>query len=192
MTDPFKTFENWYDEHVKRTNEVIPSACCLSTLGTDGFPNARFVSLKQVRNDCFVVTGPLESQKGIELKAYPRAALTFWWSSIGKQVRIQGDTRTVNSSEADLFFSERSRESQIISLISEQGKPLDNMETLENRFRKIHEMYKEQQIPRPTNWGGFEIHPIRIEFLEFKTNRFHKRILYILKNGHWQKEWIQP
>ena len=36
---------------------------CLSTEGLNGFPNARFVSLKEIRNEEFVVTGTLTSRK---------------------------------------------------------------------------------------------------------------------------------
>jgi hypothetical protein len=40
---PIQLFSKWFDEELKRTTVRIPTACCLSTIGIDGFPNARFV-----------------------------------------------------------------------------------------------------------------------------------------------------
>ena len=47
-------------------------------------------------------------------------------------------------------------------------------------------------VSRPANWGGLEIQPIRIEFMEFSTDRFHKRILYQKVGMRWVKDLLQP
>ncbi|WP_373492707.1 pyridoxine 5'-phosphate oxidase C-terminal domain-containing protein [Aquiflexum sp.] len=41
-------------------------------------------------------------------------------------------------------------------------------------------------------WGGYSIKPIRIEFMEFKTTRFHIRKLFERKNDLWLESQIQP
>ena len=65
--NPITLFQNWFAEAVEASSASIPSACCLSTLGLDGYPNARFVSLKEIVEDSFVVTGSLASRKGLEI-----------------------------------------------------------------------------------------------------------------------------
>ena len=65
--NPIKKFKQWYNEEMTKSLARIPSACCLSTIGKDGYPNARFVSLKEIIDDKFVITGPLQSRKGKEL-----------------------------------------------------------------------------------------------------------------------------
>lgn len=89
--NPFSKFEEWYKEELFKTSVSIPSACCLSTTGLDGYPNARFVSLKSLIDESFVFTGSSDSRKGLELETIPKAALTFWWTETERQVRIQGD-----------------------------------------------------------------------------------------------------
>lgn len=190
--EPFKKFQTWYQKEMDETEESIPSACCLSTSGEDGYPNARFVSLKEVINGQFIVTGPMNSRKGEELQKSPRAALTFWWPSTEKQVRIQGDAHPIDTASADRYFSERSRESQIVSWVSDQGKPVENTEIIHERFNRFSEMYSNKKIPRPANWGGFKIIPVRIEFLSFQTSRFHERLLYIKNADVWEEQIIQP
>lgn len=190
--DPFIKFQIWFDRECEVTEALIPSACCLSTIGTDGYPNARFVALKEVKNDQFIITGPLNSRKGQELKYKPRAALTFWWPSTEKQVRVQGDAHIIAPSEADRYFSERSRESRIISTISDQGTPVVNTGILEAQFKNFSNKYENREIPRPDSWGGIAIMPVRIEFLDFKTSRFHERILYIRDGKNWHEQYLQP
>ena len=64
--DPIALFKEWYKQEQELTTLRIPGACCLSTNGTDGFPNARFVSLKGFVNNCFVITVTHTSRKGTE------------------------------------------------------------------------------------------------------------------------------
>ncbi|CAN5471840.1 pyridoxamine 5'-phosphate oxidase [soil metagenome] len=189
---PLVKFEKWYREDIASSEDRIPSACCLSTTGLDGYPNARFVSLKEVTQNSFIITGPLNSRKGTEVNQNPRAALTFWWPSIEKQVRVQGDVSQIDQSTADHYFSERTRESQILSSVSKQGKPLKNIQWLENRFDQFSEKYSSKVIPRPDFWGGLEITPVRIEFLAFKNTRFHQRQLYSKTSDTWIMQELQP
>src|SRR5690606_31919825 len=108
---PIAYFNKWFQEELNLTKVRIPYACCLSTMGTDGYPNARFVSLKEVTESSFVVTGPIISRKGIEINTNNKVALTFWWTETERQVRIQGDATTISGKLADKYFAERSRDS---------------------------------------------------------------------------------
>lgn len=131
MTDtPIEHFNKWFKEELNLTKVRIPTACCLSTIGTDDFPNARFVSLKDVVENNFVVTGSLTSRKGIEINTTNKVALTFWWTETERQVRIQGNVTKISEQLADKYFTERNRDSQIVSIVSEQGQEIDSIEIL--------------------------------------------------------------
>jgi pyridoxamine 5'-phosphate oxidase len=190
--DPFQKFQNLYRKELDASNVIIPSSCCLSTIGTDGYPNARFVSLKEVKGNRFIITGPLDSRKGQELAYKPRAALTFWWPVTGKQVRIQGDALRIDASDADRYFSERPREAQVVSWVSKQGKPVDKKDTLKEQYNQLFDEFAGKKIPRPENWGGIGIEPVRIEFLAFSAERFHERVLYVRNGLQWNVQFLQP
>lgn len=64
---PAELFKNWFKEELAKTKVSVPSACCLSTVGADNYPNARFVSLKGIVENNFLITGTVTSQKGIEI-----------------------------------------------------------------------------------------------------------------------------
>lgn len=185
-------FNHWYNEEYKVTKVKIPTACCFSTIGTDNYPNARFVSLKGIVENSFIVTGTITSRKGIEINLINKVALTFWWTETERQVRIQGNATTLNTDLADKYFAERNKESQIVSIVSNQGEKLNDVEELNEEYRKIETTFANQPLIRPENWGGYSIEPIRIEFLEFKSTRFHSRKLYEFKNQEWTIIELQP
>lgn len=191
-TTPIEIFIKWFDEELKLTKLKIPTACCLSTIGRDGYPNARFVSLKEIIDNNFIVTGTLTSRKGLEINETNKIALTFWWTETQRQIRVQGDVSAISNTLADKYFAERSRDSQIVSIVSNQGEILNNSETLNKKYQEAEINFSNQEVKRPENWGGYSIEPIRIEFLEFKSTRFHERNLYSLINGKWKHIQLQP
>lgn len=189
---PIKIFSQWLGEELALTKVSIPTACCLSTIGTDNYPNSRFVSLKGIVDNNFIVTGSLKSRKAIEIDAMNKVALTFWWTETEKQVRIQGNATMIDNGLADKYFAERNRDSQIVSIVSNQGQPLNNIAILNKKYQEIETTFSNKHLPRPENWGGYSIKPIRIEFLEFKPTRFHERNLYELTNEKWRQVSLQP
>ncbi|MDQ8748487.1 pyridoxamine 5'-phosphate oxidase [Elizabethkingia miricola] len=185
-------FNNGLEREMQVHKQKLPYACCLSTEGLDGFPNARFVSLKEIRNEEFVITGTLTSRKGEEINHNNKVALTFWWPETQQQVRIQGEARLISGLVLDSYFNERNRESQIVSVVSDQGKELHDLNELILKFDAVANNTEISEIRRPDNWGGYAIVPFRIEFLVFSESRFHDRTLYERKDQIWQKKKIQP
>ncbi len=189
---PIEKFKKWYEEEIEKSSVRIPSACCLTSIGIDGYPNSRFVSLKEIVDNKFVITGPLNSKKGIELLSNPKASLTFWWTETERQIRIQGDSVQIENERADMYFRERNKESQIVSKISKQGAEIKSLTELTNLFENLKSEYIDAEITRPAEWSGFYIIPKRIEFMEFSKSRFHFRELFTKENGFWNKVILQP
>ena len=187
---PIEIFTEWFGEELKLSKTRIPTAVCLSTCGIDNYPNARFVSFKELIDNSFIITGPLNSRKGIEIENNNKVALTFWWTESERQVRIQGTATKISEQLANKYFKERNLNSQAVSFICEQGKEIYNLEQLEKKV--LEKVAGNNKINRPKNWSGFSVKPIRIEFMEFKKTRFHDRKLYEFENGKWNLKQIQP
>ena len=190
--NPLQMFEKWFSEEEKLNNLKLPAACCLSTIGLDGYPNSRFVSLKEIANESFVITGPLNSRKGSEIENSPKAALSFWWTFTERQIRIQGDVSKISKPNAKIYFEQRNRESKIVSTVFEQGKRIQSIASMQKHFEEQKKELESKEIKRPENWGGIYIKPIRIEFMEFKKSRLHERKLYELVNNEWKMVILQP
>ena len=44
------------------------------------------------------------SRKAQELKAFPHAAITFWWGALHRSVRFEGKVTRVSEEESDDYF----------------------------------------------------------------------------------------
>jgi pyridoxamine 5'-phosphate oxidase len=191
MSDPIERFRRWFAE-VLDGGGPLAGACCLSTVGLDGYPNARFVALKGVDEAGFIVTGPLRSRKGGELARLPRAALTFWWPERGRQVRIQGDASALDAALADDHFAARPRDAQLLAWASRQGEPLGDEQEFRQRLEGLTARFAGRPIPRPPDWGGYRIVPCRCEFLRFREDRLHQRDAYERAGDGWRRTTLQP
>jgi pyridoxamine 5'-phosphate oxidase len=192
MNDPLTLFREWLS--VARETSALghPNAVCVSTVDAGGAPDARFVDLKEVSEAGFVFCTQFESQKGQELARDPRIALTFWWDAIGRQVRVAGTVTRVPEAEADRFFAERPRDAQLASCASRQSEPLDDPVLLDRRLEELRARFAGTEIPRPRDWGGYLVVPKRLEFLTFRANRMHERLLFRREGTAWNQQWLQP
>src|ERR1700726_3997962 len=123
--EPLRLFAAWFEE-AKKAEPSDPNAMALATVDADGLPNVRMVLLKGVDDRGFVFYTNVESAKGRELDAAPRAALVFHWKSLTRQVRVRGPIERVTEAEADAYFATRPRLAQIGAWASRQSAPLES------------------------------------------------------------------
>jgi pyridoxamine 5'-phosphate oxidase len=191
MADPFALFDEWLAEAGKlEIND--PNAMALATAGADGAPHVRMVLLKDHGPDGFVFYTNEQSDKGKQLRENARAALLFHWKTLRHQVRIEGMVERVPDAEADVYFSTRSRDSQLGAWASDQSRPLDTRATFENRFEEISRRFEGGDVPRPPHWGGYRVIPDRIEFWSDRPHRLHERRLFTREGDRWTEGLLYP
>ena len=190
--DPFVQFAQWFDK-AKRCKAIEDAtAMCLSTLDADGFPDGRMVLLKSYDERGFVFYTNLHSPKGRALARAPRAALTFYWEGLKRQVRVQGKTEIVPDAEADAYWITRPRLSQLGAWASKQSEELSTRAILIKDVAKLALKYGTGPVPRPPYWTGVRVIPRQIEFWEAGLNRLHDRFLYVRAAGRWNVTRLYP
>src|SRR5258708_31912840 len=123
--EPFRLFAAWLKD-ATAAEPRDPTAMTLATVDADGMPNARMVLLKGGDERGFVFYTNMDSQKGQELDAHPKAALVFHWKSLNRQVRLRGTVERGTPAEADAYFATRPKQAQIGARASKQSSPPGN------------------------------------------------------------------
>jgi pyridoxamine 5'-phosphate oxidase len=185
-------FRTWYTAARAASPLKHPGAVCVSTVNEHGVPEARFVDFKLLSERGFVFGTHLHSSKARALALNPNVAMTFWWDHVERQVRIVGRAERLSRKAENALFADRSRDAQIASWASEQSASLIDMEQLDRDLDAVRRRFAGVDVPRPDHWGGYCIVPTRIEFLAFRTNRLHDRVLFERDAQGWQRSVLQP
>jgi pyridoxamine 5'-phosphate oxidase len=175
--DPLVLFRSWL-EAAAGAGIVEPHAMALATADADGAPSCRMVLMRTCDARGLDFYTNYQSRKGRELDANPRAAATFWWPSLERQVRFEGRIERVAPAESDAYFASRPRGAQLASAASPQSRPLADRRELEERIVELERRCAGGDVPRPEHWGGYRLVPSSIEFWQGRASRAHDRIVY--------------
>ncbi len=189
--DAIEQFTEWWNEALQSEIYEV-NAMTLATADKNGMPAARIVLLKDYNAEGFVFFTNYASKKGDDIAENPNACLLFFWKELERQVRINGTIEKINATDSDAYFNSRPEGSKIGAHTSPQSKPIVNREFLENRYLELSEAFKEKDIPRPENWGGYVVKPTNIEFWQGRPSRLHDRILFTKTNDSWKIERLAP
>jgi pyridoxamine 5'-phosphate oxidase len=189
--NPIDVLSGWLAE-AREAGLEDASAMSLATVGANGSPSARLVSLKRLNQRGLVFTTALWSRKVAELRENPRVAATFYWQSLGRQARVEGRAEIVERELAEELFAERPRSHQLQAHVSRQGEEIESVEALRERYERLDAELGEAPVPCPEDWGAVRIVPARLEFWEEAEDRMHRRTLFAASAGEWRRSRLAP
>ena len=180
-----------------------PNAMVVATASPAGEVASRCVLCKGLDEAGVVFYTNLTSDKSRDLQANPRAAATFPWIGLQRQVHFRGPVVRVSDDVAQEYWASRPRGSRIGAWASPQSSVLPDRAALEALQSSAQERFADADesadIPLPPFWGGWRIEPETVEFWQGRYARLHDRLRYRavpsgtgVGGGSWVVERLAP
>jgi pyridoxamine 5'-phosphate oxidase len=189
--EPRALFAAWLQQAIAADVQEA-HAMTLSTVDDEGCPDARVLILKDMDHDGWhFATGRL-SRKGRHIGSNPRAALTFYWQSLGRQVRLRGRVRDLGIAARDADFRAKPLGSRAAALLARQSGVLSGDDELDRALgRERARVAEEPGIVAP-DWVVYALDPAEVEFWQGDGQRRHIRLRYRRHGAAWCRERLWP
>lgn len=164
----------------REPNAMVIATC--DVIGGVGYPSTRTVLCKGVSGAGVRFFTTRTSRKGGQLAANPRASATFPLLEAERQVHLEGVVVPLDDVASRVYWSTRSRESQIAAWASAQSRPVADAAALRDQYAEAAARFagpggEDLEVPMPPYWGGYELRPDRVEFWQGGAGRFHDRLV---------------
>ncbi len=189
--EPLDLFGQWFAQ-VQAAGLPEPNAMTVASATPAGTPSVRMVLLKGVVDGTFVFYTNLESRKGHELRANPRAALLFPWYALQRQVRVEGTAEPLPRDQVEAYFATRPRAAQLGAWASRQSEVVHGRAELDEAYAAAQARFPDGDVPCPPGWGGFAVHPVVVEFWQGRQGRMHDRLVYRRAGETWARLRLAP
>ncbi|WP_206612509.1 pyridoxine/pyridoxamine 5'-phosphate oxidase [[Pantoea] beijingensis] len=188
---PASLFTEWLDMAIAAGLRE-PHAMTLSTVDSEGFPDARVLILKNVDAHGWHFAITRNSPKGQQIAHCPQVAITFYWPLLGRQVRLRGKAidqgDQVNASD----FRARPLGSRAAALLGRQSEQLEHPQELDDALvAQLRELEANPEKVAP-HWAVYAVLPESVEFWQGDEQRRHTRLRYLREGDNWRTERLWP
>lgn len=175
--DPFDLFVDWFDSAVA-AGQLEPHALTLSTIDSAGFPDARVVILKDLTEDGWWFASGSSSAKGRQLAATPRAAITFYWPTVARSVRIRGRVTEATAEQNAADFLRRGSGARAVALSGQQSSIVRDPGDVDKAVASASDALSANPGLVSDTWTLWCVEPESVEFWQADRERRHVRVRY--------------
>lgn len=187
---PEPLFLDWLDT-AAAAGVPAPHAATLATTDATG-PSARVLILKDLDETGWQIATPADSRPGAAMTASGRAALTFFWPQLGRQVRVEGTVTRAADAEAAADFLARPIEARATALVGRPAEaPTGDADYTRARAAARARLDAEPEHV-PGTWALWRIEPGSVEFWQAAHDRAHIRLRYRRDGETWARERLWP
>lgn len=188
---PRDLFVAWITEAIA-AGAPVPTAAVLSTATPDAVVSARTLILKDVVDGAWLFATERTSPKARELAANPSAALTFFWPTRARQVKVGGVVRRLTDDESAADFLARSPLSRASSLVGHQSEPLASLHELQEAYDDALARARADDTLVEPAWAVYALEARTVEFWQSVAGRSATRWRYRREDDGWSAGLLWP
>ncbi|KAH8329806.1 hypothetical protein KR074_011571 [Drosophila pseudoananassae] len=183
IEEPYIIFQRWLISAQKQAPQVRPRLACMATVDKAGEPVTRLTSIEDVSANGITFFTTLGSRQAGEISQNPHVSLHFNWAPLMRSVRIAGTAYKLTDAQAIDQFRRYSRHMQL-SITHGPRYAARYSQARSGFFQRIVERLSSwfgkvpEEIPMPTNWGGFLLAPSLFEFGMMGEQQGRKRLRF--------------
>ncbi|WP_029433015.1 pyridoxal 5'-phosphate synthase [Blastococcus sp. URHD0036] len=152
----------------------------LSTVGEDGYPDARTVLLSAFDDTGFAFHTARTSRKVAELAALPRASIVVLWPDFGRQLVVRGDVVPDGDDQAASAWSARPEYLRRLAYLNtEEHAALPQGERIA-RWAAFA-----GPVGTAASWVGYRLRPRELTFWAAAPDTASRRLQYLRTAGGW-------
>tara|TARA_B100000963_G_scaffold362025_1_gene402239 strand:- start:5188 stop:5784 length:597 start_codon:yes stop_codon:yes gene_type:complete len=190
QSEPYKNFNSLYKRALKNGQRSIEAFSISSFDSKIQEVQSRYVNLKYVIENEWIFFSNYNSPKSKSFESHNQITALFFWPYINSQIRIKATIKKTTADFNNDYFKKRSPEKNALAISSCQSEITDSYESVVTNFSKT--LKSKDLMKCPHYWGGFSFSPYYFEFWEGHESRLNKREIFKLKDGEWEKYFIQP
>ncbi|MEU5401122.1 pyridoxal 5'-phosphate synthase [Streptomyces sp. NPDC005963] len=189
---PLALFHRWFVEACT-AGQPEPHTMSLATVDERARPDVRTVMLHDADAEGWHFATHSTSAKGRQLAVTPEAALGFYWSVQGRQVRVRGTVTATDSAQGLADLHARSTGALAAALTGRQSEVLGSLAELDRVSRAAWERARTEPDAPVPSWTRYVVAPREVEFFQGDAERRHVRLRYRGGPGRgWQRELLWP
>jgi pyridoxamine 5'-phosphate oxidase len=189
--DPTELFRRWLGAAID-DGVIEPHAMTLSTIDAAGMPDARTLILKDLDDAGWWFATNADSAKGRQLATRPVAALTFYWPSVGRQIRVRGAVMTGSADAGAADFRARGTAAQAVALASPESEPLADRATCADAIAEAAARLAADPDLVARSWSAYAVVADTVEFWSAGKDRQHLRVQYRRHDAGWTHTLLWP
>ncbi|WP_103891158.1 pyridoxine/pyridoxamine 5'-phosphate oxidase [Actinacidiphila yanglinensis] len=176
---PGPLFAEWLDEALV-AGVPEPHVMTLSTAAADGTPSARVLILRGIDTAgcAYDFAADSRSSKGRDLAANPRAALTWYWPALGRQIRMAGRVDVLDRDAAARDFLGRGARARAAAFAGTTSTPLSGPGEYDEALRAARDLVAAEPDRVPDTHTVYRLRAQEAEFWQADPARFHVRVRY--------------
>jgi pyridoxamine 5'-phosphate oxidase len=187
---PYQFLKEKYDEALNAGQRGIEAISISSYNKEIGEVDSRYVNLKFISNDEFIFFSNYDSPKASSFNSNNQIGALFYWSCTNVQIRMKAKIKKTSNEYNHKYFFNRAEKKNALAISSNQSKPIDSYEKVEENYNKS---LKNDDLKKcPEFWGGYSFTPYYFEFWEGHESRINKRDAYEKRDGSWKHLILQP